>query len=569
NCAIYARKSTAETNGVADEAKSVARQVEHAKAYAARKGWVVGDEHVYVDDGISGAEFENRPGFVRLMAALRPRPPFDVLVMSEESRLGREMIATAYALKQLVTAGVRVFFYMEDRERTLDSPTDKVLLAVNAYAGELEREMARHRSRDAARQRATHGYVTGGRCFGYRNRRTEAGHVVRDIEPDEAETVRRIFRLCAQGKGRRRIAQVLNTEGAPAPRAQQARPKGWMPASVHAVLYREAYRGTAVWGQSQKRNVWGQVRATKRPETGWLRTAAPHLRIVSDEEWDAAHERLSSSRQNYLRHTDGKVWGKPASGVESKYLLTGMATCGACGGGMSVFSRKGSKRGQRVFYYGCPRARVDRCLNDLEVPMTVADAAALGMMSDDVLSPDVVELALTKLTDMLNGPVEDVTARRARATAKQRKAEKELANLSGAVAAGEPPETLLTAIRDRERQCRDAQAELAALEAGPQLRKAEDEIRRDALRLLEDWRGLLGKHVGTSRQLLRKLLDRERFVFYPMARGTARWYDLGVTPTLERFFGAVPQLKKAVASPRGFVDTYDEVPLSGTTRRAA
>ena len=40
----------------------------------------------------------------------------------EESRLGREAIETACALKQLVTAGVRVFFYLEDRERTLDKP---------------------------------------------------------------------------------------------------------------------------------------------------------------------------------------------------------------------------------------------------------------------------------------------------------------------------------------------------------------------------------------------------------------------------------------------------------------
>jgi DNA invertase Pin-like site-specific DNA recombinase len=38
--AIYARKST-EQNGVADEQKSVARQVEHARAYADRKGWTV------------------------------------------------------------------------------------------------------------------------------------------------------------------------------------------------------------------------------------------------------------------------------------------------------------------------------------------------------------------------------------------------------------------------------------------------------------------------------------------------------------------------------------------------
>jgi len=60
-----------------------------------RRGWTVDDSHTYVDDGISGAEFLKRPGFLRMMNALKPRPPFEVLVMSEESRLGREAIETA------------------------------------------------------------------------------------------------------------------------------------------------------------------------------------------------------------------------------------------------------------------------------------------------------------------------------------------------------------------------------------------------------------------------------------------------------------------------------------------
>jgi DNA invertase Pin-like site-specific DNA recombinase len=55
--AVYARKST-DQSGVSDEQRSVARQVEHARAYAAGKGWTVLDEHVYIDDGISGAENE-------------------------------------------------------------------------------------------------------------------------------------------------------------------------------------------------------------------------------------------------------------------------------------------------------------------------------------------------------------------------------------------------------------------------------------------------------------------------------------------------------------------------------
>ena len=54
--AIYARKRT-EQAGVADDAKSVTRQVESATAYARRKGWIVDPAHVYQDDGISGAEF--------------------------------------------------------------------------------------------------------------------------------------------------------------------------------------------------------------------------------------------------------------------------------------------------------------------------------------------------------------------------------------------------------------------------------------------------------------------------------------------------------------------------------
>ena len=99
SAAIYARKST-EQNGVADEQRSITRQVEHAKQYAKRKGWTVGESCIFVDDGISGAEFAARPGFVRLMNALKPKPAFEVLIMSEESRLGREAIETAYALKQ-------------------------------------------------------------------------------------------------------------------------------------------------------------------------------------------------------------------------------------------------------------------------------------------------------------------------------------------------------------------------------------------------------------------------------------------------------------------------------------
>ncbi len=158
--AIYARKST-EQAGVSDEEKSVTRQIEHATAYAVRKGWTVDPARVYQDDGISGAEFVKRPGFLRLMNALKPKPPFQVLIMSEESRLGREQIETAYALKQIITGGVRIFYYLEDRERVLESPTDKLLLSVTAFADEMEREKARQRTHDAVLRQNSIPWASG------------------------------------------------------------------------------------------------------------------------------------------------------------------------------------------------------------------------------------------------------------------------------------------------------------------------------------------------------------------------------------------------------------------------
>ena len=95
---------------------------------------------------------------------------------------------------------------------------------------------------------------------------------------------------------------------------------------------------------------------------------------------------------------------------------------------MLVYSRghgTGKKR-QRAFFYACPRARVGVCGNDLDVPMATADGAALAILTEDVLSADAIERALTKLVALLDGPEEDVAEKRARLTATAKKAEAEI-----------------------------------------------------------------------------------------------------------------------------------------------
>jgi len=80
----------------------------------------VDPRHVYVDDAVSGAEWKHRPGFNALLAALEPRPPFGVVIVSELSRIGRDTVRTPAAVLQIEDAGVEIRSY-----RSLHSQSDR------------------------------------------------------------------------------------------------------------------------------------------------------------------------------------------------------------------------------------------------------------------------------------------------------------------------------------------------------------------------------------------------------------------------------------------------------------
>jgi site-specific DNA recombinase len=464
--AIYARKST-DQNGVADDQKSVVRQIDHAREYATKKGWVMDDASIFVDDGISGAEFANRPGFLRLMNSLKPRPVFQMLVMSEESRLGREAIETAYALKQLVQAGVRGFFYMEDRERTLDSPTDKIMLSLTTFADELEREKARQRTYDAMQRKARAGHVTGGRVFGYDNIEVlgadgKRSHGQWRINEHEAAVVRMIFERCAAGTGYTRIAKQLNDERAPCPRPQQDRPAGWAPSSIHQILKRSLYRGEIVWNQTRKRDRWGRTDATARPESEWLSVHAPDLRIVSEALWTAARARLTGITAKLMATSGGRI-GRRARDVESVHLLTGFARCAVCGSSFYPLSRSHGR--ERAFFYGCS-ANHKRghavCGNGLVMRKERIDEAVLKALGGDVLRPAVVNAVLEGLWAAMHPQARGESLQRVRGELAT--VEREIARLTDAIASGGPMETLLAAVKVRQTRHVELQQAIVASE---------------------------------------------------------------------------------------------------------
>src|SRR5262247_3360195 len=112
--AIYARKSSPQKDADA-EAKSVARQIDNAKAFARGKGWTVLDEYVFSDDDVSGGEVKKLRSRQRLLdLILRGQPPFQALVIRDESRFSRRDGDESFGeLKRIAKAGVQVWFYQD------------------------------------------------------------------------------------------------------------------------------------------------------------------------------------------------------------------------------------------------------------------------------------------------------------------------------------------------------------------------------------------------------------------------------------------------------------------------
>ena len=299
-----------------------------------------------------------------------------------------------------------MFTYLDERERTLDSPTEKLLLSAAGYADEMERARARQRTADALAAKFARGHVVGGTVFGYTNRAVlrsdgSRSHVVREIEPDEAAAVRRIFTWYADGAGCKAIAKRLNDAGALCPKPRRQVQRGWAPSSVRVVLYNELYRGEIIWGRVQRRDRrFGHERPTARPPEQSRRAHNEALRIIDEPLWEAAHARLARQRATYLRHSDGRLWGRPVNGAESPYLLTGMSACGVCGASLYVLSTKAQGIGKpklRRFVYRC-QVHVQRgtavCANTASLPMVATDQAILDAVEAHMLDPAIVERAI-------------------------------------------------------------------------------------------------------------------------------------------------------------------------------
>jgi site-specific DNA recombinase len=115
---------------------------------------------------------------------------------------------------------------------------------------------ARVRTREQKMDKARRGEIADGRVLGYRTI-GEAKARRREVDPEQAEIVRRIFTMAAAGKGLLKIARTLNTEGVvnPCGQARGGEPESarrfWAGSGIRAILHRETYVGRVTYGATK------------------------------------------------------------------------------------------------------------------------------------------------------------------------------------------------------------------------------------------------------------------------------------------------------------------------------
>ena len=424
----------------------------------------------------------------------------------EQSRLGRDTARVLLAIETLEEAGVSIWSYQDGGRRiSVADESDEVAATVAGLVDNMHKRQASARGREAMRAKASQGHVAGGTVYGYRNVR-EAGHVHRVIHDEEAAVVRRLFEEIAAGRGFTRIAKGLTAEGVVSPHPG----RGWAASAVREMIFRPLYRGQIVYGKMRRQTKGGTKIKVRVPEADWLRRDAPHLRIVSEALWQAAHQRLDRTRATYLRSTNGKLWGRPEAGLESAYLLSGFVVCATCGGSMHAIKRT-SRRGTPQRYYVCHthRVRGDRlCGNAWSAPMAALDHDVLAVLGRDVLTPERIQRTVQRALALYTDSPDAVAARQATVTRDLQRLEQECHRLTTVLAAGGPLPTVVEALRERERQRATLQAGLESLAGLSRAarRWADDELAEELTARLGDWQRVLSGQPVLGRQILRKLL---------------------------------------------------------------
>ena len=229
--AAYIRVSTEDQIEYSPDA-----QLAEIRKYAAREGYLLPNEFIYVDEGISGRGTARREAFNRMIGTAKQKPkPFDAILLWKFSRFARNredsVVYKSMLRRQL---GIEVV--------SISEPVgdDKMSVLIEALIEAMDEYYSINLAEEVKRgmtEKARRGELQNAAPFGYR-----AEQNVLVPQPEEAALVREIFARFAGGEGSYQLAKWLNAEG-----VRTLRGNAFSNRNVEYILRNPVYIGKLRW----------------------------------------------------------------------------------------------------------------------------------------------------------------------------------------------------------------------------------------------------------------------------------------------------------------------------------
>jgi site-specific DNA recombinase len=360
--AIYARYSSK-----LQDHRSIEDQIRICRERAQREGWSVIE--VYEDAGISGAAMVNRPGLLRLRADAAAKK-FEIIVAESIDRISRDLADISTFYRDLKNRGVRINTVGEGEIEFLH-------VGLKGIVGQMYLADLAIKTRRGQLGRVAAGRIPGGQSYGY-SLVQGAERGLRTINEEEAAVVRRIFLEYVGGQSPRAITKQLNAERVPSPRGGlwNASTLNGSRKRANGILSNSLYAGEIVYNRQRfiKDPSTGKRQARPNPPAEWRRQAVPELAIVDAETWEAAQ----AIRSGFTGHSERQR--------RPKRLLSGLMSCGCCGGSYIIRTRH---------FVGCSHyVNTGTCDNKSVVSVEEVERRVVAAVRAHLLAPDAVAAAV-------------------------------------------------------------------------------------------------------------------------------------------------------------------------------
>ena len=326
-------------------------QLKLIRDFAKRNDYIVPQEYVFFDDGISAKTTTKRDKFNEMIGVAKTKPqPFEAIIVWKFSRFARNQEQSIVYKSLLKKNNIDVLSVSEPiSSDPFGSLIERIIEWMDEYylirlSGEVKRGMTEKASRGEAMCHPAFGFDLKNKCY-YPN--------------EYADTVRMIFNDYINGTGMRTIAKKLNSLG-----IKTTRGGTFDNRHIEYILNNPVYNGKIRWSTDGRA---ASNRDYNNPNT--MIVDGKHEAIINNEIWNKTQLRLKEQEKMYPKFQ--------RRDQNTEWMLKGLVRCSSCGATLTM-------AGTKCMSMQCHRYARGQCKTSHSLSVKKADNAVIKALEDSV-----------------------------------------------------------------------------------------------------------------------------------------------------------------------------------------